>query len=154
MANAPSSALAGFMGFDQQAHKATIFGSGNDKWSSTTLASIGLAVKNALLLPDATANKYLYINSFTISQNEVLAAFEKATGQKWAVEHVDPEAMKEEGLEKEARGDITGAMSLVRYINCVEGHGGNYAEYRETANGLLGLPEEMLQGAVEAVVRG
>ena len=146
--------MAGYMGFDQQANRASIFGSGNAKWSSTTLATIGLAVKNALLLPDETANKYLYIDSFTISQNQILAAFEKATDRKWTVEHVDPEAMKKEGMEKMANGDPSGSMSLIRYINGVQGHGGNYAEYQETANKLLSLPEETLEGAIEAIVKG
>ena len=149
-----ASALGGFMGFDQQARKATIFGSGDNKWSTTTLASIGLAVKNALLLPDEAANKYLYVDSFTVSQNQILATFEKAMGHKWSVEHIDPEAMKKEGLERIAKGDLSASMLLVRYIVSVKGHGGNYAEYQETANELLELPKETLEGAIEAIVKG
>lgn len=33
-----------------------------------------------MLIPEQTANKYMYIDSSAISQNELLASFEKATG--------------------------------------------------------------------------
>lgn len=114
--------------------------------------TIGLAVKNALLIPEETANRYLFIDSFTVSQNEVLASFEKATGAKWAAEQVDAEEMKKAGLEKLSKGDFSGAMSLIRYINCVTGHGGNYAEYETTANNLLSLPKESLDEAVAKII--
>ncbi|KAL9042583.1 MAG: hypothetical protein Q9214_003734, partial [Letrouitia sp. 1 TL-2023] len=130
----------------------SLFNSGKDTWSTTTMPTIGLAVKNALLIPEKTANRYLFIDSFTVSQNQVLASFEKATGKKWEVEQVDAEAMKNLGLEKMSKGDFSGAMSLIRYINCVHGHGGNYAEYESTANELLSLPKESLDDAVAKVL--
>jgi len=142
------------MGYDLKEHKATIFNNGNDAWSTTTLATIGLAVKNAMLIPEETANKYMFIDSFTVSQNQVLASLEKATGKKWEVAHVDAEEEKEIGLEKMSKGDFSGAMELIRYINCVDGHGGNYALYEESANELLSLPKEILDEVVEEIVKG
>ena len=142
------------MGFNLKEHKATIFNHGNDTWSTSTFATIGQAVTNALLIPNKTANKYLFIDSFTISQNQVLASFEKATGAKWEVTRVDAEEEKKKGFEKISQGDFSGAMSLIRYINCVDGHGGNYAEYRETANELLSLPKQTLDEALAKVVKG
>ena len=140
-----------FMGFDIPAKKAIIFNDGTGKWSTTTLASIGLAVKNALLIPEKTANKYLYVDSFTLSQNEILASLEKATGAKWDAEHVDAEEQKAAGLAKMAAGDHSGAMSLIRYINTVEGHGGNFATLKENANELLGLPKLELDEVIEGL---
>ena len=141
------------MGFDLKEHKATIFNHGNDAWSTSTLATIGLAVKNAMLIPEKTANKYLFIDSFTVSQIQVLASLEKATGKKWEVTHVDAEEEKKMGMEKMSKGDLSGAMSLIRYINCVNGHGGNYAEYEESANKLLSLPKQSLDEVVAEILK-
>jgi hypothetical protein len=131
------------MGFDLKEHKAIILNQGNNPWSTTTFGSIGLAVKNAMLIPEKTANKYMFINSFTVSQNQVLASLEKATGKKWEVTHVDAEELKKIGLEKMSKGDFSGAISLIRYMNCVDGHGGNYILYEESANELLSLPNRI-----------
>ena len=144
---------SGFMGFNLNEYKASLFNKGKDSWSTTTMDTIGIAVKNSLLVPDKTANQYLYIDSFTVSQKQVLDSFERATRKKWEVQQVDAEEMKKTGLEKMSKGDLSGAMSLIRYINCVHGHGGNYAEYEATANTLLSLPKESLDAAVARVLK-
>ncbi|KAM0795926.1 hypothetical protein BDR22DRAFT_893766 [Usnea florida] len=64
---------SGFMGFDVKNEKASLFNGGRDTWSTVTLSTNGLAVTNALLLPNETANRYLYIESLTVSQSEVVA---------------------------------------------------------------------------------
>jgi hypothetical protein len=143
----------GFMGHDIKTQKALIYSDGKDTWSTTTLDTIGLAVKNAMLIPEKTANKYLYIDSFTVSQNQVLAALEKASGKKWEVTYVDAEEHKKAGLEKMAKGDFTGAMSLIRYINSIHGHGGNFIEYKESANELLSLPKQTLDEVVAEILK-
>lgn len=146
---------SGFMGFNLSEHKAVLFNAGTDTWSTTKLGSIGLAVKNALLLPDQTANRYIFIDSFTVSQAQVLAALEKATAPAaWDVTRVDAEEQKQIGLDKMAKGDFSGAMALIRYINCVDGHGGNYALYEQTDNELLSLPNQSLDEAIEEVLKG
>ena len=143
---------SGFMGFDVKNQKASLFDGGRVTWSTATLSTIGLAVKNALLLPNETANKYLYIESLTVSQSEVVASLEKAMGKPWEREQVDAEEMKRSGLEKMSKGDHSGVVSLIRYVNCVHGHGGNFAEDRDTANGVLGLPKATLDEEVRKLV--
>ena len=142
------------MGHDVKGQKAVIFNDGNTAWSTTTSSTIGLAVKNAMLIPEETVNKYLYIDSFAVSQNQVLASLELATGKKWQATQVDAEEQKVEGLEKVAKGDYTGAMSLIRYINCVPGYGGNYLEYQQSANELLSLPKQALDEVVAEILKG
>ena len=144
---------SGFMGYNLPEHKATIYNHGNDAWSTTTFGTIGLAVKNAMLIPEKTANKYMFIDSFTVSQNEVLASFEKATGKKWEATHVDAEEQKKVGLEKLSKGDFSGAIALIRYINCVDGHGGNYAQHKDNADELLSLPKQTLDEVVADIVK-
>ena len=48
-------------------------------------------------------------------------------------------------------GDLSGAMLLIRYINCVEGYGGNFAQYEKTSNELLSLPVETVDGVVAGI---
>jgi hypothetical protein len=106
-----------------------------------------------MLVPEKTANKYMFIDSFTVSQNQVLASLEKATGEKWEVKHVDAEEEKKIGLEKMSKGDFGGAMSLIQYINCVDGHGTNYLQYEESADELLSLPKQNLDDVVAELVK-
>jgi hypothetical protein len=144
----------GFLGFNKNEHKANILNDGNATWSTSTLATIGLAVKNAMLIPEKTANKYLYISSFTVTANQVLASFEKITGKKWEVTQINAEEQKKTGLEKMSKGDFSGAMLLIQYMMYVEGHGANYMEYCESANELLSLPEQNLDEVLEHIVMG
>lgn len=144
----------GYIGIDVQNQQATLYNDGIVPFSTTTLSTTGLAVKNALLIPEQTANKYLYINSFTVSQAQLLSAFEKATGKKWEVKYADVEEDKKEGLEKIAKGDLSGAAHLIRYINLNDGYGGNYMQYKEGANELLSLPKESLDEVVARIVKG
>jgi hypothetical protein len=70
-------------------HKATIWDSGDVKISTTTRATIGKAVAAVLAQPEKTANQFLFISSFEITQNELVASLEKATGVgKWDLEHI------------------------------------------------------------------
>jgi hypothetical protein len=133
------------MGFNIPSSKAFIYGKGEGTWSTTTMPSIGLAVANALKKPEATKNRYVFVDSFTVSQNEVLHTLEKLQGKKWEVDYVDAEEQKKIGQDKLANGDFSGAMALIRYINSVDGHGGNYATYQKTDNELLGLPKQTLE---------
>ena len=140
------------MGIDVKNQKASLVNGGGDTWSTATLSTIGLAVRNALLLPNETANKYLYIESLTVSQSEVVASLEKAMGKSWERVQVDAEEMKRTGLEKMSKGDHSGVVSLIRYVNCVHGHGANYADNGGTANGVLGLPRATLDEEVRQLV--
>jgi hypothetical protein len=141
------------MGFNLKDNSALLFGDGNGKWSTTTLATIGLAVKNSLLKPTETENRYVYVNSFTVSQREVVSALEQVSGKKWTTTNIDAEEMLREGQEKLSKGDFSGAMNVIRYVNAIEGHGGNFATYRKTSNEVLELPKETLVSAVENLLK-
>jgi hypothetical protein len=67
---------------------------------------------------------------------------------------VDAAEQKKIGMDKMKRGDFSGAMMLIRYLNSVHGHGGNFSEYEESSNELLGVPVEGLDEAIEGIVKG
>ena len=140
------------MGFDLQNRKATFINDGRGKWSTTCLPTVGLAVKNAMIKAEETVNKVIYVDSFTVSQKDVVASLEKATGSTWEISQIDAEQQKKTGMEKMSKGDFSGAPLLLSYINAVEGHGGNYATYKQTSNELLDLPKESLDDVVADIV--
>ncbi|KAK5046632.1 hypothetical protein LTR84_007393 [Exophiala bonariae] len=142
----------GYMGFDLKTDKAMLIDEGEGRWSTTTLPTIELALKNAILDIDGTTNHIVYVAPFTVSQNDMLAALERVTNSTWAVTRIDGERQKDLGKQKFAKGDFGGAPLIVSYINCVEGHGGNFATYRETWNDRLGLPKESLDAALKIVL--
>ncbi|KAL7954709.1 hypothetical protein V8C34DRAFT_317042 [Trichoderma compactum] len=63
----------------------TIVDSGNKPYAATHVSFIGEAVAAILKKPEETANKYLSIFSFAITQNEVLKSFEEETGSKFQI---------------------------------------------------------------------
>ena len=144
---------AGMAGFDLQAHKATIFDSGDSQFSTTTLPTIGQAVRSIMHHPDETANKFVYVASVTTSQNGILKALEQATGRKWEVEHASMAERAKTGQEKLRNGDIyPGVIDLIQASVFDERRGANYAKTRGLGNEMLGLPEETLEGMVKALL--
>ncbi|KAL4954142.1 hypothetical protein BDW69DRAFT_205413 [Aspergillus filifer] len=144
----------GFFQFDLASRSATIWDDGNKKFTLTNEKQLGDALVSVLKHPDITANKYLYISSVETSQNEILAALEKATSSKWTLQHTTTEQQVAEGSKKLQAGDFEGALQLVRAIpyGTTPGLDSNYAKDRVLANDLLGLREESVQETIQRVV--
>jgi hypothetical protein len=85
------------MGFDVKSHHAVIYDSGTEPFTGTTLSGIGQAVVGTLSNPHSTANRFLAVQSICTTQNELLAAFEKATGETWKVERQTSEKLIRSG---------------------------------------------------------
>lgn len=96
---APPEAEAGGT-FDVKRKRAVILGDGEGKISLTTMRDVGKLVVAALKHPDATKNKALKVNSFTTTPKEIVAEYEKQTGEKWDVSVTNLEDLKK--LEEEA----------------------------------------------------
>lgn len=95
---------------------------------------------------------YLFIESFNLSQNELLSAVEDLTKAKWDVSYQDAEEQKRLALEELGRGDYSVVPTLIRYVTCAEGYGGDYMRYENNANDLLSLPKESLKSALQKVL--
>ena len=92
-ANLLTAVKAGFLDINRSVRIATLDPKCRvNAFSRSTLPFIGQAVAQALApsIAPNTANKVLYVRSFTVSQDQVLAVAEKATGGKpWKVDSVD-----------------------------------------------------------------
>ncbi|KAF1960268.1 NAD(P)-binding protein [Byssothecium circinans] len=140
----------GLLRFNVKERKAYIIDGGNIKFSASNLDFIAQAVVRILERPEETANKLLYIHGFHITQNELLASLEKATGDKF--ERIPQNS--EEEVAKEApkvlQGDADAYEELVAVWGIVAG---DWSKKDTFANELLGLNEENLDETVEKVVK-
>ncbi|EAW15309.1 aromatic alcohol reductase [Aspergillus clavatus NRRL 1] len=141
-----------FLGYSLTERRATLLNDGLDRWSGTTCATTALAVRNALLHPQLTINKRLFIASVTVTQREILAALERATATKWQVTYVDAEDEKDAAFRELWNGNPRGIKKLIKHMACVEGYSGNYLQLEKSANNLLSLPSESLDEIVARVV--
>lgn len=143
----------GFLGQNLSAHKAIIYGSGDARFSTTTLLTIGVAVAGILRNPEKTANQELFISSLETTGNEILAELEKATGKKWDVKHRTIEETINTGREKMSKNDCNGIIDLLVAVVYGEDMGNDFTKDHELANKLLGLPEETLEEVIAKILK-
>jgi NmrA-like family len=136
---------------DLKTNRATVFDGGDIKFSCSTLAQVGKAVVKILRNPEQVRNKMIYVQSFSITQNELVGVLEKVTGRKWETEDVRSEdfikkskaAVEENPKDSEARENLVGVVGIID---------GDWTGMTDFANKLLGLQEGDLEAAVRKVV--
>lgn len=138
-----------FLHFNLKTKKAEIIDDGNQKSSQATLAQIAKATVRVLQRPEVTKNRMLFIQSFCVSQNEVLQSLEKATGAKWETERYDSEEFIREKKALADKGDLDAIEDLVFVLGVING---NWEEKPDFAMDLLGLENEDLDEVVQKVV--
>ncbi|KAI1120324.1 NmrA-like family protein [Nemania abortiva] len=139
-----------FLHFDLAARTAEILDHGRYKSSTATLARVGEAIV-AILAADEerTRNKVLFIQSFCVSQLDVLAALERATGAKWEVKFVESGAFIADRKAKADAGDRAAVEDLVFALGALDG---NWEPRDGFAMDVLGLENEDLDEVVKRVV--
>ncbi|KAL9622250.1 MAG: hypothetical protein Q9160_003433 [Pyrenula sp. 1 TL-2023] len=145
----------GLLQIDLKARKARVFDGSGGKWSASTLARVGEATVRVLepQREEATANRVLLVQSFCVSQKEVLGLLEKVVEGKWEVEHVGSENFIEEmkgTVDKdpsngEAKENLVGVVGLTL---------SNWEGKEDFANRMLELEDEDLEEVVKKVVNG
>jgi len=147
----------GFAGFDLKTHKATLYDEGKMPADLSLRSTIGKAVAAILADPHAYAeskNRYVAINSFHVSQLDILAALEKATGKSWEREHTSSVEASRVGKEKLSKGDFSGFAPAVLGL---EWGRNEWAHSNGVDNRLLGLKTggtKELDEAVAKIVAG
>jgi hypothetical protein len=159
----------GHFGIDIAARKAQIYDDGTNAITTTTVPQVGRAIARLLSLPVHTSspsspslpslsdyrNKFVYINSFSVSQNDMLAAVQRATNTKpadWTVTHLTTDQVIQDGRDRIANGDWTGMISVLYGCTFKRGLGDQF-HGREVANQKLGLEGEDLDEVVRRVVK-
>ena len=148
----------GLLGFNLPEKSVTLFDGGDIEFEATTLAQIGRSVAAILAHPDETANEYVYVNSFTTTQNRMLKAFDGLGGLKFKVTPAKIEDYSDAAQEK-IRSDPNKGSVYVQGVTeaiilIMLNHRG-YNEYSKTRglwNKRLGLPEEKLEDTIRALL--
>lgn len=144
----------GFGGWNLQARTAVIWDGGDVPFEGTNLPQTGKAVAAILKNPELTKDQYVYINSFTTTQNEVLKELEIATGDKFKVETASTEETWRNGLEKVAKGGeglMEGVIAIIHAGYYGKGDLNNYSK-KGLWNDKLALPKETLAGTIKEIV--
>lgn len=134
------------LAFNVPQRTAEIFDGGDAKWSASTLTQIGKAVVGVLRKPEETRNKMLYIQSFCVSQNEVLVELEKAAGGKFEVTQLSSEEYIKGKKVAVDQGDRDATEQMVAVLGLTRA---DWTSEKEFANELLGLKEEDLGEVVK-----
>ncbi|KAI0861542.1 NmrA-like family protein [Xylaria cubensis] len=146
-------ALAKFprMGFNVAERRATIYDAGTEEFTGTTLEGIGQSVVGVLQHPAETANRFVKVRSIQVSQNALLAAFQKATKEeKWVVERSTTQKTLEDGRNKHAQGLNGWVLDLLVFQLYAPGEARCIVASREDSDSsLLGVREESVEEVVE-----
>lgn len=147
----------GMLGINVKERKALLYDDGHTKINTTTFSNAGIATAKLLSLPEAELsqfkNRFAYLSSFLVSQREILASVQRATGttdKDWTIDYVKSEDAIQAGWDKVNRGDMAGMVDIMFGHYMKPGGGGNY-ESKGTVNKLLGLTRENLDDVVKGL---
>ena len=143
---------SGLLLMDIQKRKMIMIDGGEHMWSASTLERVGEAVMAVLKDEEQTKNKMLYVQSFCISQKQLLEVCEKVQGGKYEVEEVKSEEFiksKKERTDKDPN-DHDARENSVGVVGIIDG---DWRTKEGFANELLGLKDQDLEEAVRGVIK-
>lgn len=141
----------GLLQVDLSKRTVTVFDGGEVKFSATNLDTVGLAVVRVLQKEESTRDRQLYVQGLRVTQNEVLASLEAATGEKWRV----TQAKSKEGIEGQKKKAYEGDKDAIEEIVSIHGIvASDWVGRQGFANEMLGLGADDLDGTVERVLQG
>ncbi|KAF2818003.1 putative oxidoreductase CipA [Mytilinidion resinicola] len=150
-------------GFDIAGRSVTFYDDGNTKIDVSTWDQCGRAIARLLSLPESGAspcvadwkNKPLYINSFKVSQRDMLDSLHRVLGttdKDWTIDFEPTDQRLKRGLEDWKNGNRLG-FAMASYARVLYPNGdGDFESKWGTSNQVLGLPKEDLDEATKRVV--
>lgn len=117
--------------------------------------TVGKAVAKVVSLPELYQNQHVYISEYTISQLDIFAAIQKATGtsaSEWTVEHRTAESLRQEGYAMIEKNDYSGVLNLIFAAIFQAGNGSEFSSIRKLENEALGLQAEDLVSVTKRIV--
>ena len=150
-------------GFDIKKRKVTFFDDGKTLTNISTWKQCGRALAALLSLPISGAspavsqwkNKPLYIDSFRISQQDMLNSLHRVIGttdKDWDITYESSAQRYKDGLAEMQKGDRMGFAKALYSRTMYPNGGGDYQSSRGLANELLGLPKDDLDEATKRAV--
>ncbi|KAK3681264.1 hypothetical protein B0T22DRAFT_523353 [Podospora appendiculata] len=136
-------------GFDVEKRRAYVLGDGEGKVGFCTMWDVGKFVVATLRHPEASFGKALKVQSFVVSPNQVVAEFERQTGEKWDVTYTSLDEIRVlEAKAWEQGSPVATGFTLRR----IWAKGGTL--YEKNDNEVLGLGSDDLDSLEVGVARG
>jgi hypothetical protein len=154
-----SLAIKNAYGFDFANKQVTLFDEGETKIGTSTWPQVGRAVAALMSLSSEELkqfkNKQVYVNSFTLSQKDMLESVLRVTGDKiddWTVTKEPAKERYTQGIEAMQKGDRGGFVRMM-YTRVFYPDGcGDYETNKGVSNEVLGLPKEDLDEATKVAI--
>lgn len=148
----------GFAGYDFENKTAQKYDSGEQHYEATNVGRIAEAVVKILERPQLTKNEYVFVHSFNVKPNQVLAEIERVTGNvKWKVEQVNLENMYKVGRQTMSNTELnSGAAMCIHALLMGYRSDLGLNDWNEKAQEWgqkLGLEDEDLRMSVERIVK-
>ncbi|VUC29821.1 unnamed protein product [Clonostachys rosea] len=144
----------GLLGWDIKTASGTLFDSGNQRFTASTLRKVAEAITAVLLHADETKNQYVQVSSFNLSQNTVWEALEKVHGKPFAMKRMSTADLQALATKHLAGGDLDSAY--YELVTAAVYSGSEVIHFPERAahwNSILGLvQDESLDEMVERVL--
>lgn len=149
---------AAAFGFDFAKRQVVFFDDGNTPVSFSTWPQVGRAVASILNLPikaegadktaclEAIRNKVVYVNSFTVSQKDMLESAQRVTKTPadWSITKEASQQRYDDGVAQFKKGEFMGMMKMMSTrIFFLDGCG-DFEHKKGTINSMLGLQKEDL----------
>jgi hypothetical protein len=148
------SALHDFLGMHIKEKRFVFWDDGNGWFSSTTEDNTALAMVNALSKKwDETKNRVVWLSDFAITQNMLLEAIERLSGDKFTVERVDSTQLIKEKQAAVQAGDPYAVYSLIETGFVTGRFGGHLEKEGQVINELLALPKKDLDEVVKSALK-
>ncbi|KAL6907255.1 NAD(P)-binding protein [Trichoderma evansii] len=96
----------GTLGWDLDKGEVTIYDSGNQEYDTSTVDQVARSAIAVLRNLKETENTYVFVNSFTSTQNQTLSALERIQGKSYKVSRDTSAATIARGLEELERGEV------------------------------------------------
>ncbi|OLN96270.1 Bifunctional pinoresinol-lariciresinol reductase 1 [Colletotrichum chlorophyti] len=141
----------GIYGISLENNSITIFDSGNQKVSTTSLSFLAEGIAAVLQHPTETANKYINIVEFEVTQNQLHKLFEEETGFEFTVQHKTSDEAERVGKEKLAAGGRFPFEEFLQKYWFGDGPGHAIKE-EDKANKVLELPPSDLRQVVRRYI--
>jgi NmrA-like family len=111
----------GYAGIQLKEKSATLFNDGNNVIPWTTLEDAGRATAGALLEPEKTRNRPVYVHSTVLSQVQLLDLAKEAIGgaEDWKVVSQDMKPLLDQSMEDLRTGNITPMTFGVQIQYCM-----------------------------------
>ena len=147
-------ASGNFLGIDVAKRTARIYDSGRARFTVTTSRNTGFAVAKALLDPDLTANKQIFLSDFTTSSLSIVEELERQTGQKWDLDWRDSAPEVARLREQFDAGDFNATYGLLALSFSADVDVGyDFEAEQEIWNDRLSLPKVGLEEVVADAIK-